>query len=130
MAEPLYKGFSSFEYQKTKTFRLTDVELVKLDLLNHIFTRRGERVMMPNFGTGIPDLVFEPLDAETLETLEDELRTVFDFDPRVEILQLDIRKGFDGAGKPNGNAVTASARVLFIELNIVDNFDLNIIFEE
>ena len=130
MAEPLYKGFSSFEYQKTKTFRLTDVELVKLDLLNHIFTRRGERLMMPNFGTGIPDLVFEPLDAETLETLEDELRSVFDFDPRVEVLQLDIRRATDGNGNPNENAVTASARVLFVELNIVDNFDLNIVFEE
>jgi phage baseplate assembly protein W len=74
--------------------------------------------------------VFEPLDAETLETIEDELQAVFDFDPRVEVLQLDIRRGFDGEGRPNGNAVTAAARLLFIELNIVDNFDLNIVFEE
>ena len=130
MAEPLYKGFSSFEYQKTKTFSLTDIELVKLDLLNHIFTRRGERLMMPNFGTGIPNLVFEPLDAGTLETLEDELRRVFDFDPRVEVLRLDVQPATDGTGNPNENAVTASARLLFVELNIVDNFDLNIVFEE
>ena len=87
-------------------------------------------IMMPTFGTGIPDLVFEPLDAETLETLEDELRRVFDFDPRVEVLRLDIQPATDGTGNPNENAITASARLLFVELNIVDNFDLNIVFEE
>lgn len=130
MAEPLYKGFSSFEYQKSKTFRVTDVEIVKLDLLNHIFTRRGERVMMPNFGSAIPDLVFEPLDADTLEVLEDELRAAFDFDPRVELVQFDLRPGIDGAGNPNEHAITASARLFFVELNVVDNFEFNIIFEE
>lgn len=130
MAEPLYKGYSSFEYQKSKTFRLTDVELVKLDLLNHIFTRRGERVMMPSFGTAIPDIVFEPLDAETLETLEDELTTVFNFDPRVELVQFDLRPGVDANGNSNGNAVLASARLFFVELNVVENFEFNIIFEE
>ncbi len=130
MAEPLYKGFSSFEYQKSKTFRLTDVEIVKLDLLNHIFTRRGERVMMPTFGTQVPDLVFEPLDADTLETLEDELRFVFNFDPRVELVQFDLRPRIDAAGNPNEHAVTASARLFFVELNVIDDFEFNIIFEE
>ena len=130
MAEPLYKGFSSFEYQKSKTFRLTNVEIVKLDLLNHIFTRRGERVMMPTFGTQVPDLVFEPLDGETLEILEDELRFVFNFDPRVELVQFDLRPGIDGDGNPNEHAVTASARLFFVELNITDNFEFNIVFEE
>ena len=86
----LYKGYSSFEFERVKQFSLTDVELVKLDILNHIFTRRGSRVMMPTFGTVIPDLVFEPLDAETTEILEDELRSVFDFDPRVEIVSFDL----------------------------------------
>ena len=59
MAKGLYRGYSSYEYQNKKTFSVTDVELVKLDLLNHIFTRKGDRVMMPNFGTRIPDLAFE-----------------------------------------------------------------------
>lgn len=123
MARGLYRGFSSYEYQAKKTFSIADVELVKLDLLNHIFTRRGERVMMPTFGTRIPDLVFEPLDPITLAVLEEDLRAVFEFDPRVKLLELQINPEYDS------NAVTASARLLYIELNLTDVLDINITFE-
>ncbi len=119
----LYKGYSSFEFERVKEFSITDVELVKLDLLNHIFTRRGSRVMMPTFGTVVPDLVFEPLDAETTEILEDELRSVFDFDPRVEIVSFDLLVEEDL------NQVTAEVQLFYIELDIIDDFELNIQFE-
>jgi len=119
----LYKGYSSFEFERIKQFELTDVELVKMDLLNHIFTRRGTRVMMPTFGTVIPDLVFEPLDEQTTEILEDELRTVFDFDPRVETVSLDLDVQEDLY------TVTVSVQLFYVELDIVDNFELNIVFE-
>jgi phage baseplate assembly protein W len=123
MTRGLYRGYSSYEYQAKKTFSIADVELVKLDLLNHIFTRRGERVMMPTFGTRIPDLVFEPLDAITLAVLEEDLRAVFQFDPRVKLLELVIDPQYDQ------NAITASARLLYIELNLTDVLDINITFE-
>lgn len=123
MTTGIYKGFSSYEYERAKTFSINDVELVKLDLLNHIFTRRGERVMMPTFGTRIPDLAFEPLDAITLDILEEDLRMVFDFDPRVQLLRLQITPFFDE------NAVTATAELLYIELDLTGNLDINITFE-
>lgn len=123
MARGLYRGFSSYEYQRNKTFVVTDIELVKLDLLNHIFTRRGERVMMPRFGTRIPDLAFEPLDAITVAVVEEDLYQVFLFDPRVELLDLSITPNYDA------NSLTASARLRYIELNMVDSLDLNIQFE-
>ena len=119
----LYKGYSSFEFERIKQFEIIDVELVKLDLLNHIFTRRGSRVMMPTFGTVIPDLVFEPLDDQTTEILEDELRMVFDFDPRVETVSLELNVQEDQ------HTVTASVQLYYVELEIVDNFELNIVFE-
>lgn len=123
MAKGLYRGFSTYEYQRTKSFQLSDVELVKMDLLNHIYTVKGERVMMPNFGTRIPTLAFEPLDQITLDILEEDLRAVFAFDPRVELLELQIVPLYDN------NAVIASARLLYIELNLTGNIDLNITFE-
>lgn len=123
MTRGLYRGFSSHEYQAKKTFSIIDVELVKLDLLNHIFTRRGERVMMPTFGTRIPDLAFEPLDAITLDILEEDLRAVVDFDPRVRLLELAVIPDYDA------NAVTASVKLLYIELNLTGNLDINIVFE-
>lgn len=123
MVMGLYRGFSSYEYQKSKTFKLTDVELVKLDLLNHIFTRRGERVMMPTFGTRIPDMIFEPLDQPTVDVIRDDLEAVFRFDPRVQLLELKIQPSYDT------NSIVASARLLYIELQMVDTLNLNITFE-
>ena len=123
MAKNNYKGFSSFEFQSKKTFRLNDIELVKLDLLNHIFTRRGERVMMPRFGTLIPEMVFEPLDEETVEIIEDELIAVFEYDPRVEMIELDVIPDYDNGG------ISVAAALRYIEFNIVEPFDFNIEFE-
>ena len=119
----LYRGYSSFEFQKTKEFKVLDVELVKLDLLNHIFTPRGSRVMMSTYGTSISRLLFEPLDEEVLSILEDELREVFDADPRVELLTLDIIPNVEQ------QVATASAKLNYIELNITEDFELNLQFE-
>jgi phage baseplate assembly protein W len=118
----LYKGFSSFEFQRRKTFKLRDLELVKMDLLNHIFTKRGSRVMMPTFGTQIPEMAFEPLDQETVNIVESEVTRVLEFDPRVEILNMEVQPNYDQ------NSLHVGARVLYIELNMIDNLELNIQF--
>lgn len=102
---------------------MTDIELVKMDLLNHIYTRRGERVHMPRFGTRIPELLFEPLDGFVIDVIREDLIQVFEFDPRVNLLDLTVTPMFDQ------NAVVASAKLLYIELDTVDTMDLNIVFE-
>lgn len=119
----LYKGFSSFEFQRTKSFAINDIDLVKLDILNHMFTRPGERVMMPNWGSVIPDLTFEPLDVPTIDTLRDEIERIVNFDPRVELVDLEVYADLDNS------SVAAHVKLNFIEFEIVDNMDLNIIFE-
>lgn len=123
MKKGLYRGYSSYEYQNNKTFSLTDIELVKMDILNHIFTRRGERVMMPNFGTRIPDMAFEPLDDITMQIVEEDLRAVFAFDPRVQLITLNLMPSYDT------NTLVASARLFYIELDLTGNIDINITFE-
>ena len=120
----LYKGYSSFEFEKSKSLTLRDVELVKLDLLNHIFTQKGTRIMMPTFGTIIPELTFEPLDSDLLDELHSEVKSVFDYDPRVQILSLVVVPDYDT------NTVIVEARLLYIELDTVDDFNLNIQFED
>jgi len=119
----IYRGYSSFEFQKNKSFRLTDISLVKMDILNHIFTRKGERVMLPNFGTIIPDLVFEPLDEETLDVLQDELEAVIEYDPRLELISLVVDPQYDQ------NAVTVAIKVFYIELNMDEVIELRLEFE-
>lgn len=124
MAKGLYKGFSTFEFDDNKRFQITDMECVKMNLLNHIFTRRGERVMMPSFGTLIPDIVFEPLDEETVETVSEELQYVFEYDPRVVVLNLNVQPNYDL------NRIDVQATLQYLELNQVDDMNLNIEFQE
>lgn len=119
----LYRGFSSYEFEARKSFKLRDIELVKLDLLNHIFTKRGERVMMPDFGTLVPELVFEPLTMDLLNTVTEEIVYVIDYDPRVELINIQSIPDYDNS------SLTVAAELLYIELNLVDNFELNIEFE-
>jgi len=54
-SQRLFRGFSSVE-KITPTTEITDIDLVKRDLLNHFFTMKGERVMRPEFGSSIWEL--------------------------------------------------------------------------
>lgn len=120
----LYKGFSFFEYEKTGSFLITDVELVKLDLLNHIFTRRGDRIRQVQFGTSIPDIVFENITDDLIEDVYDELESVFNFDPRVKLISLEVTPSADE------NSITASVTIRYVELDFTETLNLNIIVEE
>ena len=123
MASYIYKGFSFKNYEKNKSFLLVDVEVVKADLLNHIYTRFGERIKMATFGSRIPDMPFEPLDQTSMSIIYEDLENIFKYDPRVEMLDLQIVPDFDE------NIVLAYAKLRYIELNLIDILDINIQFD-
>lgn len=114
MTRAIYRGFSTFDWKNRRTFELNNIELVKRDILNHIFTEKGERVMMPNFGTRIPALAFEPNDEHSRKIVEDDLREVFNYDPRVELINLSV------VTIPDNNAMLALADLLYLEFNVRD----------
>ena len=115
MANARYIGFSTFQ---KKGFRLTGKDLVNRDLMNHIYTLRGERVMMPAFGTRIPLLTFEPLDQQTISAIEEDLTAVAKYDPRVELLDLAVM------ALPDNNTIVALMDLKYVELDIVDTLRL------
>lgn len=118
-----YIGFSSKQYEKNKSFILTDVELVKEDLRNHIFTRYGERIKSPLFGTRIPDLIYEPLDDIALSIIFQDLTKVFNYDPRVILNDLRILPLY------KDNSVKAIADLTFKYLDFRGQMDIHIEFE-
>lgn len=120
----LYKGFSTKKFAAERTFHISDIKCVEEDLLNHIFTRRGERVMMPDYGTIIPDLAFEPMDEITLSILRDELETVVRFDPRVQLIFLKLNPDYDNS------SVVAQLSLFYVELNVTGLINFNISFEQ
>lgn len=116
----IYKGFSTKQYQHDKNFVMTDIDLVKEDLINHIFTRRGERLRMAQFGTVIPDIMFEPITADTISRIEADLRMVFEYDPRVQLVELLVIPLIDES------AIIALADLRYVELNTTDRLTLRI----
>jgi len=78
-----YRGFSTVS-RKSKNFALYDFELIKQDILNHFYTRQGERLMQPAFGTIIWDLIFEPLTDEIQNLILQNVNQIFNSDPRVQ----------------------------------------------
>jgi phage baseplate assembly protein W len=119
----IYKGFSFFRYQYDKSIVTTDIELVKTDLYNHIFTKKGSRIKMASFGTTIPDMLFEPLVEDLLYELQGQLEYVFNYDPRVELLSFALYPFYDK------QSVYATATLRYIELNTTERFDLNLEFK-
>ena len=53
----------------------TSLEEAKSNLLNLLLTRRGERVMHPEFGTDIYNLLFSQITRDLKQKIEGEIRT-------------------------------------------------------
>jgi len=89
-----FKGFSTVDKQ-FGNFKLYDIELAKRDLLNELYTRKGERIMSPEFGSIIWDLLFDPMSVETNELIEQDMQRILTKDPRLELRQLSITENVD-----------------------------------
>jgi phage baseplate assembly protein W len=83
-----YKGFSTVAGVKSN--QLYDIDLIKQDLINHFYTRKGERVMNPNFGSIIWDMLYEPLDASNKDEIVEDCKVIIAKDPRVELQDLSV----------------------------------------
>jgi phage baseplate assembly protein W len=77
----MYKGFSSIT--SDKNYSLTNFDLVKRDLQNHFYIRKGEKLMNPEFGTIIWDMIFEPLTQETKNIIMQDIKKIIANDPRI-----------------------------------------------
>lgn len=78
-----YKGFSSKNAKEG--FKLYDIDLVKQDLINHFYIKKGEKLQNPEFGTIIWDMIFEPFTEETKKLIADDVETIVNYDPRVVV---------------------------------------------
>lgn len=110
-----FVGFSTVS--NTGNRRLVDLALVNQDLLNHFNTRRNERVMMPNWGCGIWDYLFEPFDATTESSIIYEAKKVIDADPRVQIQGMQVTT-FD-------NSIRIDMNLLYVPWNAFGSFTVN-----
>ena len=83
MANTRYRGFSTIN--QVKKFRLTDAELIKRDLINHFSIRKWQKLMNPDFGSIIWNMLYEPLTADVKSTIVEDVRRIVGYDPRLQV---------------------------------------------
>jgi phage baseplate assembly protein W len=95
-------GFST-QSSEPGGWRITGVDVIKRDLLNEFKTRRGERLMMPTYGTIIWDMLFEPFTESTKSAIIEDAKRIVGHDSRVRL---------------NGVQVSASAHGLMVLMDL------------
>lgn len=90
MTEPVtYIGFSTVD-RTGAPWDLQNIELVKRDLLNALLTKQGERIMRPDFGTRIFDILMDPFDDVSREAIVNDVRRIIENDPRVQLQNIEV----------------------------------------
>ena len=70
---------------------LKDENAIKRSLLNLFSYRKGEKFFNSSFGSGIPDLLFEPFDFATAGLLKNEVSLLISqYEPRVNLLEVIV----------------------------------------
>jgi phage baseplate assembly protein W len=114
-----YKGFSS--KNSFKNYKLYDIDLVKQDLINHFYIRKGEKLENPDFGTIIWDILFEQFTEEVKTLIAKDVETIVNYDPRIVVNEIAVDSTEQG--------IRIQADVTYIPFNINErmtfDFDKN-----
>jgi len=82
---PLQFGSSTFS-QSFKT-----IDQAKSNIKNLLLTKKGERVLQPEFGSGLQELLFEPNVSDFEQKLEDTINEAIEtWIPYVTVEEIDI----------------------------------------
>jgi len=112
----LFRGFSTIDRINPAT-EITDIELIKRDLLNHFHTIKGERVMRPDFGSIIWDMLFEPFDDLVRESIVSDVEDIIAQEPRVTLVDLNIFEFEQG--------LRIDVDVLYQPFDVVETFSID-----
>ena len=114
-----FKGFNTLDRVKAP-FTLTDQELIKRDLLNEFYTKKGERLMRPNFGSIIWDLLMDPNDDALVQVVTEDIKRIVEKDIRVEHVNTTVYI--------SDHAISADVELRYLPFSNVES--LYLIFEK
>jgi len=110
-----YKGFSSAN--SVDNFKLYDIDLVKQDIINHFYIRKGEKLENPNFGTIIWDMIFEQFTPQVKEMIAKDVQDIINYDPRIQVNAVGIDSTEQG--------IRIEADVTYIPFNVKERMKFN-----
>lgn len=109
-----YRGFSSRE--TSRNYKLYDYELVKQDIINHFYIRKGEKLENPKFGTIIWDTLFENFTPEIKKAIADNVEEIINFDERVRVNSVTVDSTDQG--------IRIEAELVYLPINFTDTLQL------
>ena len=78
--------------------KVINIESVRTSIDNILGTAPGERFFLPEFASGLPNLLFEPMDDRMLGRVSSDIKEVIErWDNRVEVLGVDIQLDQDAS---------------------------------
>jgi phage baseplate assembly protein W len=110
--KPYFVGFNTIN-QSSPPYSLTNIDIVKRDILNQFATPVGSRVMLPGFGTNIYNYLFDPFDDYTKNAIIEDAVRVVQADPRVQFVSIDVYQ--------KDQALTIALVLLFVPESITDS---------
>jgi len=73
-----------------------DVNAVKQAIKNVLLTQKGEKPFNPNYGSGVSDLLFEPMDYFVSSIMQKEIETTLEnYERRVKVIDVICEPNFD-----------------------------------
>ncbi len=98
----------------------TTKDTIKSNLLNFILTGKRERVFNPSFGSGVRELLFQPITEDLIDQVDNLIRGgVESYFPTIDIRELDVTL------QPNSKTITIYLNYSIINTNIEDELQIN-----
>ena len=96
-------GFPPTFEKKARSVRLVSAEDdIRESLQILLSTNLGERVMQPNYGCNLQDLLFESLSPTVASNIKELVRTaILYYEPRIRLNKLDIQQGISDRQNPS-----------------------------
>lgn len=129
------KKFKGVPYPITKTpkgffYIQSGIDQIKADMMILLLTNPRERVMLPEFGTPLRKILFNPNDAvvvrDTRDMIAASLRT---WEPRVAIDNIYIQTKLDKSSANPADPDPDNEQVLLIRITFIDRLNITTINE-
>ena len=135
MAEEKFKGapYPINTHPRGYLRTQTGLNTIKADLLMLLLTNLGERVMLPEFGTPLKKLFFNPNDQEVINDAQSMIANAIQaWEPRVVVDQIDINVGSSESWEDSINQTDAKQdleHILGIRITLFDPEDIQSVQE-
>lgn len=81
----------TFDHEQSTVNMASEVQDIEQSLTILLRTRPGERVMRPDYGCALDDLLFEPVDAGIITYIKDLISSaILYYEPRVNLQNINI----------------------------------------